>query len=274
MQRRLISLGVVGLVLAFSVPAMAEVDVYAEIDKTKTVTVIENVTITKDITVNATVEHDLDKATEAEAVVNQENLLNEACENCAEKRDLINGNAFREDAGIINANQSVGNMNNQGNVVSLSVDVEEEPPAEEPIPGDGGSALTHSQAAVEQDNGLNNVCLENILFREDEISGAAFAGADGIMNANQAAGNMNNQANAESIAGGVDGAVSLSEADLGQVNIQNTVTEGGVFGVFKSDLITDAAFAGMSGICGVNQAAGNMNNQANTLSLASDIASF
>jgi len=274
MQRRLISLGAVGLVLAFSVPAMADVDVYAEIDKTKTVTVTEDITITKDITVNVTVDRDLDKAAEAEAIVNQENLLNEACENCAEKRDQITGNAFREDAGVINVNQSVGNMNNQGNEVSLSVDVDEEPPEEEPAPGEYVGALTHSQAAVEQDNGINHVCLENILFREDEISGAAFAGTDGIINANQAAGNMNNQANAESIAVGFEAAVALSEADLGQANIANDVTEGGVFGVFKSDLITDAAFVTISGIAGVNQAAGNMNNQANTLSLASDVASY
>jgi len=271
MKKFLGSMAVAAFVFCFSLPAMAEVDVYGEVNKTKDVTITEDVTVTKTVTINVDVDVALEDASEADAVVNQDNFDNGACENCAEKRNLITDNALNGGDGIININQATGNMNNQGNVVSLSVDVgPPPPPPSTPKPG----ALTHSQAAVEQNNEFNWAHAISILFRDDEISGAAASNVSGILNINQAAGNMNNQANAEAIALGFDAVVALSEADLGQFNTCNTVSEGGWYGVYKSDSISGGAFYGASGVVGVNQAAGNVNNQTNALGMSASISNL
>jgi hypothetical protein len=271
MKRFLSSLAVAALVLLVGLPARAEVYVYGEVSKDKDVEVNEDVNIDKDIDIDVTVDVTLEKAAEADAVVNQENFDNEGCENCAEKLNLIDARAFANDDGVVNVNQATGNMNNQGNALSLSVDAGSDgDDGDEATPG----ALTHSQAAVAQDADSNTADLENIDYREDIIQGTAFIDVTGVVNVNQAAGNMNNQANAEAIALGGDSVVALSEADLGQFNTCNAVTEGGELGVYKSDYITGAAFFRFAGVAGVNQASGNMNNQTNTLSLSASIGNF
>jgi hypothetical protein len=148
MKRILISLGMAGFVLYFCLPAMAEVLVTGTVDKTKTVKVREDVCIDKTIDITATLNENLDNAAEADAVVNQDNFLNYGCENCAEKLNLISNGAYVDGAGMANVNQAVGNMSNQANMVSLSVDfiVDGED-------GDkSGISITQSQAAIGQDN--------------------------------------------------------------------------------------------------------------------------
>ena len=106
-------------------PAMADVNILVNVDKDKNILpwegydYTEYVYITKTINVTVLVTDTGEKAAEADANVNQVNASNLACENCAEKIDLIQG-AVLGNEGITNVNQSVGNMNNQGNVVSLA----------------------------------------------------------------------------------------------------------------------------------------------------------
>jgi len=73
---------------------------------------------------------------------------------------------------------------------------------------------------------------------------------------------MNNQANAVSVAVGVDPAVSLSEADLGQVNSWNSAVS-----IFSRSTATIGTI-NANGIAGVNQSSGHMNNQSNVVSVA------
>jgi hypothetical protein len=96
----------------------------------------------------------------------------------------------------------------------------------------------------------------------------------GIINVNQNAGNMNNQANSEALAVAVNLAgFALSEAALGQVNTNAGSSENGhspfgtvyEYGVEKNASMTDS-LNGNVGVGGVNQAAGNMANQANIFS--------
>ncbi len=275
MKKFIVFLGVLTLVMASSLPARADDDhdddsgvkVEVDIRKDKDVDVTETVNITKNVDIDVRVNRDLDKGAEADASLNQKNEENSGCENCAEKLDKITDNAFKGDSGLINVNQSVGNMNNQGNVLSVAIDViEEDPPQDPPTPGSG--ALTHSQAAVVQEAEENAVDMQNIIFRDDLINGQAFQWAAGVINVNQAAGNMNNQGNTEAIALGFEAAVALADVDLGQRNKENSVDEYGEYGVNKSDIITNQAFENVAGVVGVNQAAGNINNQANSLSLS------
>jgi hypothetical protein len=145
--------------------------------------------------------------------------------------------------------------------------------------------VVNSQFEVEQINQSNEVTeLENPNI-EPELGNlvsppnksAAIAGSIngnvGIVNVNQNVGNMNNQANSEAIAVAIDLAgVALSEAALGQVNGQfgdTTDTSNSVFeaGVSKSASMSNS-LNGNVGVGGVNQAAGNMANQANIFSLS------
>ncbi len=250
--------------------AFADVTVTATITKTKDKRVVETLNKVKTVNLNVLVRPTVDKFSESEAIVNQSNTDNEVCENCAEKRDTIL-NSGNSNAGVLTINQSAGNMNNQGSAISIAID-EPQPPNQTP----SGTGFAEAQASVDQRNGLgpdpeegdpailpNLVDSINILFREATIT-SSLNGNTGVVYVNQSPGNMNNQANALSIALSFDAGVALSEADLGQFNTGNTVLETNVT---KTATIT-ASVNGNRGVIGVNQAAGNMANQANVVSIA------
>jgi hypothetical protein len=252
--------------------AYAEVHVFATIDKDKDKFVFEQINKDKHVDLFVTVDVNVIKAAESDALVNQRNDFNEACENCAEKRDIIE-NSGNFNSGIVTVNQAAGNMNNQASAVSVAIDVRTTPPpgVDVPVPDPDDRGFAEAQAAADQRNHDNMVESVNLLFRDTLISGS-FNGNTGVVHVNQAAGNMANQANVLSLAAAFTPGVALSEADLGQVNTFNTVLEsdngGTVFvGVHKSATIT-ASVNGNTGIIGVNQSSGNMANQANVVSFA------
>jgi hypothetical protein len=296
--RTVLYAGVAMTALLAANSAMADVFVQAEIDKTKDITVTQRVTINKTIRLDVTVSVLPEKAAEADGIINQVNSNNEGCGNCAEKRDEIIGSIIG-DTGIVNVNQSAGNMNNQGNAVSVAVDAIKDPPTVPPPPpgqpplDPGGSGFANSQAHIEQVNGGeeeneggfedgNLVDTVNLLFRDAVISNS-INGNLGIVNVNQSAGTANNQANQVAVAISLlddddeaGGGVALAEADLGQVNAFNVVQESDsdptstsnpLLGINKSVLI-DGSINGNRGIVNVNQGAGNMANQANNVSAA------
>ena len=118
-------------------------------------------------------------------------------------------------------------------------------------------------------NKENDIDTVNILFRDAIIENSG-NNNQGLLYVNQAVGNMNNQGNALSASVSLAPGVALSEADLGQLNAHNTVFEDDVF---KTATVT-GSFNSNSGVIGVNQASGNMANQANVLSLSVTDASF
>jgi len=260
----LISLAV-SLVLGLAT-AFADVTVTATIDKTKDKTVSETLTKTKIVDLNVLVIATPDKFSESEAIINQRNFENEACENCAEKRDLLIGSGTGN-AGVLTINQAAGNMNNQGSAVSIAVDVPT-PPSETPGTETG---FAEAQASASQYNLDNLVESINIIFREARIE-SSLNDNTGVVHVNQSAGNLNNQANALSIAISFDAGVALAESDLGQFNTGNTVSESQVGAGFAQSEPKTAAITGSvngnSGVIGVNQSAGNMANQANVVSFA------
>ncbi len=237
--------------------ALADVTITATITKIKDKTVVESLDIVKDVFLNVLVDATPDKFSESDVMINQRNFRNEVCDNCAEKRDrlLSSGNS---NAGVLTINQAAGNMNNQGSAVSIAVDLPT-PPGETP----GGTGFAEAQASVSQYNLTNMIESINIIFREATIDDSLNDNT-GVVHVNQSPGNMNNQANALSIALSLDAGVALSEADLGQFNTGNTVLETNVF---KTATIT-ASVNGNTGVIGVNQSAGNMANQANIVSFA------
>ena len=264
----LMTLGLIFLI-GFSLPAAADVTVLATIDKVKLITVEENILIDKDIDIFVTVDEEADKAAEAAAIGNQTNDNNEACENCAEKKALIRDSLIGN-FGIINSNQATGNMNNQGNLVSVAVDAPEDNGN-----GNGNNedpeyyGLANAQSSVEQKSTENTIESINILFR-DAIIRDSINGNEGIVGVNQSSGNINNQMNATAIAASLEGCVALSEADLGQSTNNSTVTENDVL---KTSLISGSVLNN-TGVVFVNQTSGILGNQSNVLSLAVTLASF
>jgi hypothetical protein len=304
-MKKVLLAGVAGCALFIVNAASADVNVLANIDKTKIITVTETVHITKTVDLDAVVAVIPNKAAESTSIINQTNYNNLACGNCAEKRDeiinSIGGGTTLGNNGIINVNQASGNMNNQGNAVSVAWDLDSDPtPDQPPIPPPlttVNGSFAHAQAHVDQKNGAffvsptatavtlspNIVDAVNLLFRDAVITGSINHNT-GIVNVNQGAGNMANQANNESISVSLLtradstnlGGVALSEADLGQLNTGNRVFESDsnpstantkVLGIHKSASI-DGSISNNVGIVGVNQSAGNMSNQANNVSAA------
>ncbi len=261
--------------------ANATVDVTATITKDKDVIITEILFVSKFVILAVDVDIEADKFAESLALLNQDNSENSACENCAEKKDSI-VDSGSDNSGILSINQASGNMNNQGNVVAVAVDVRVVPPD-----GDGGpdgeqfeedTGFAEAQAAAEQINQFSSVDSINLFFRDAEIVDSINNNA-GVVHVNQSAGNMNNQGNALSMSVSFAiGGVALSEADLGQFNFFNTVLESdqvtgectaegceqaGV-GIHKSALIAGSINSN-AGIVGVNQSSGSFANQANVV---------
>jgi hypothetical protein len=173
-------------------------------------------------------------------------------------------------------------MNNQGSAVAVAVDVRipgdpTVPPSPDPLPGALGFA--EAQAGAEQVN-QDSLDKGTALFFKSGVISASLNSNTGILHANQAPGNMNNQANSVSMSVSfAPGGVALSEADLGHFNLRNKVNESGVtvgastnpgLGINKSAIITDS-ITGNAGIIGVNQAVGTFANQANVVAFAAVI---
>jgi len=308
MKKILVSSLALLFITALAMPASAFVLVFGEIDKDKNIYVDQNVEVEKYFTIDVTVGPVVGTfAAEADAVVNQDNFGNSACENCAEKVATIDLSVL-SNVGVTNVNQAVGNMNNQGNVVAVGVDFQGPPSDGGGPPAAEGDGFANSQAMTSQVTGLalypvsgtdqgrlilsppgyaqlidedgnvvttitwpgigvwpapNTINSAGILFRDAVIQSSVNENL-GITNVNQAAGQMNNQANVSAIAACLNGAVAIAEADLGQATALSYVYESDTN---KTASITSSVLLN-KGVTFVNQTSGNMANQANNLSLA------
>ena len=268
--------------------ANASVTIDVSVLKTKDVIVTETLDIEKFVFLDVFVEIEPDKFAEATVLINQVNVDNTACTNCAEKSNLIS-NSGNDNAGVININQASGNMSNQGSAVSIAVDLRTTPPGGEggePPPVSGENGFAEALAADEQVNRINTVDTVNLFFRDAEIF-ESFNNNTGIIHANQQVGNMTNQANDVAMAVSFAiGGVALTEALLGQFNSENFVFEsdasidetdsetgqalGSGIGIHRTATIRNS-ISSNAGIVGVNQSTGNMANQANKVAFAAVI---
>jgi hypothetical protein len=294
-----LGLSIMALVGAMaSTSSWAFVDVFGIISKGKNTTVLEQKQVDLNVAIFVAGDFvELDGAAEAEAIINSLNNSNFALHlpgeaESEEGKDIRTveigvdgGGALSGNRGVLAVNIDVGNMTNQANVVSVAVTA-------------SPSALTDAQAAIEQINVLNfavneggiptaaepavpddmadgedgtltaRVGVERRLAVQDSMNNN-----DGIVLLNVNAGDMNNQGNSVALAvgegpsedaAGEGGFVALSETDLGQVNTFNTVIE--------DQTISESRIVGSmnsgSGIVGINQSSGNLNNQASSVSIA------
>lgn len=293
MKKILILQGALSAAALFAIaappPALADVTVTVEVNKKKDVSVSETINIDKQVTITTAVNLNATKAAEADTIINQVNIRNEACENCAEKLDWIWG-SVTGNVGAIAINQAAGNMNNQGNAVTVGVDSREfpggngTPPPPPPDAPNGGFA--NAQSSVDQQMGVtkqntatagppvyvevpngNTINSTNILFR-DAVIEESINRNTGIVQVNQSAGNINNQGNAVTLALALSGGVALSEADLGQANAFNKVHERDV----NKNALIENSINSNAGMIEVNQTSGNFANQANVVAFGAAIA--
>lgn len=240
-------------------PAYADGDVYVTTFLGKEINQYElfyndtEVLVLAEVNVNAT------EVANSSAILNQRNEYNFACENCAEKESIIVDSASRN-VGMVSVNQATGNMNAQGTLISAAVDTEQEPPGTDERYG-----FAEATASAEQINQYNNTFATGILYRDASIDNS-FNGNDGLAYGNQAVGSMANQTNVLAAAFSLaDSGVAMSDAQLGQANADNHVTEYGT--VHRSSSIS-GSINNNTGIVGVNQSSGNMANQANIVAIA------
>jgi hypothetical protein len=260
LRNTLATLAVGAFLLVTAGSSFADVDARANVRVSKDVRIVEFIGIAKLVFIGAFVPVRAEKAAESLAVINQENEYNDACENCAEKKDLITDSVNNND-GITTVNQAGGNMNNQATAISVAFDAEE--PPGDPDPQDDPAGFAESQAVVDQENHRNDVGSIQIIFR-DALIEESINSNEGITAVNQATGNMNNQANIVSMAVSLEAGVALSEGLLGQDNHSNSNFE---FDIFKTAKIIGSVH-GNTGVTQVNQTSGNLANQANVASIS------
>lgn len=248
--------------------AMADVDFDGFVFVQKDIDIQRDIDIDKIVDIDVNVVVDVNKAAEADTLINQTNFDNYACENCAEKLDWI-GNSIIGNTGVVSVNQAAGNMNNQGNAVTIAIDQSLPIPPDDPVPDPvdpGGFA--DAEANVDQRNFDNFVDSGNIVFRTAILTNAVNLNV-GVTHVNQATGNANNQANALTAALALaDGGVALSETALGQLNTDNVVAEADVLKTAEIVLSVN----NNAGVVGVNQTSGNLGNQANVITLGAAVA--
>jgi hypothetical protein len=269
MSRKALLLSAVATSALIASNAWADVDVFGTVDKDVNIVATETLTKDKFVRFNVTITNTPVKFAESSTHFNQRNEDNTACENCAEKTDLIQnsvGTVGNGNTGITSVNQATGNNNNQATVISFAFDVPigPPPPGEPPPPPPTFSdGFAESQVAGSQHVNRNTIDTRSITFRDARIEGSINDNA-GITAVNQAAGNINNQANGISIAFAGNPGVALSDAALGQFVTSNTVGETDVS---KRAHMTGSIISNQ-GITQVNQSAGNLGNQSNVVSLA------
>lgn len=157
--------------------------------------------------------------------------------------------------GIGQANQAAGYSNNQGNIVAAALVNEKE-------------AAAMTEVKVGQGNFCNDLDA-SLTISIDKIS-CSFNAFQGIGQANQSAGSMNNQNNVVAISAGLGDScygsdlVATNDTYLTQANTRGDVK---VCFVANSNSVS-SSFNNFTGIGQVNQSAGSMNNQANIVSIA------
>ena len=280
MRKLLLSTALTLSVGAFALqsPAIADIStapggtvvVTAHIDKDKDKRVVELIAKLKVAAILVFGVFTGKSAAEADLMVDQQNKNNTVThenpsanlpagrKGSVELTATIRGSVLRN-TGIAQLNQDTGNMVNQANVLSAAVS--------------GGAVFVDSQAAAQQDNiGNTSTTIEVVpsgnFVPANAQKTALITGSinlnSGIVGVNQNVGNMNNQLNAVSLAVGLEADFALADAALGQFNTGNKVHE---FGTIRTATITGSV-NNNTGITGVNQATGNMNNQATVISFA------
>jgi hypothetical protein len=282
MKKLLVPIMVLALV-ALTVPVWASTDGVVVSEPSCNVSLDVDVTVTKDVTIKQfrddCFKTKLDVCFEPKARADAEAVKNDLNQYNTLKIDTLLWSptfsdtmsaSFNNFTGIGQSNQAAGSMNNQGNTVAVAYVSNDKTYASSLAAV--GDTIDHN--AITVNFGIGTLTQSNTMTN-------SFQGFIGIGQSNQSAGSMNNQNNAVAIAAGVGAAstpdkygytkdsgigssVAVAASELALNNTCNTFCVGGK--VSFTDTMT-GSFTGFKGIGQSNQAAGNMNNQANVVSV-------
>ncbi|MFA5183849.1 MAG: hypothetical protein WC405_21305 [Syntrophales bacterium] len=297
-MKKLLVASIVVALVALSAPLWAQtvgntttpLDQHCDVSLDGLVTFTKNVTITQTRTDTSTTttnaNFDPKARADAEAIKNDLNF-----NNCMEVGDStftdnMNG-SFTGFIGIGQSNQAAGQMNNQGNVAAVAF-VSNNDAYSSALTAVGVSNKNNDFSANHKKDGYGGYTdwwhPDCSLTQTDNMNNS-FNGFIGIGQSNQSAGSMNNQNNAVSVAAGVQddpggcrgfagdykghgSMVAMAASELAMTNSCNK---------FQLDKATftnnmNNSFNGFVGIGQSNQSAGNMNNQANVVSVAATVS--
>ncbi len=174
----------------------------------------------------------------------QGNVLRETNPNSLSSiTESVEGNS-----GLVNINQSSGNLNNQANVRAIAVS-----------PGPGAP-----QKAVARDFGvIEGNIVETSGGKKTDLIQDSLRNNTGVIGVNQSAGSLNTEHNL--LAFVVGEAVSLTEAEMAGVRSRNKIVQKG--STERVDLILDS-FGNTRGMVQITQAAGDLNVLGNTIAFS------
>jgi hypothetical protein len=266
MKKLLIAALVLGLITAFAIPALAQLDQEPDICD---VGFDVNVTKTKDITITKSVT----KTFEFEPVFLADYLLYPAwAEVEAFKCDHNEGNevvvgemagstnivgSFNSFTGIAQINQATGLLNNQGNILAAGF-------TDGAGVDDTSVGVSMVEVAVEKANLGNELSVGEISANDNIVD--SFNSFTGLAQINQASGILNNQNNVLAIAQNFNTLGLIAENDT-FLTMQNSGNEATVGEMRPSANIVDS-FNAYTGAVQVNQSPGALNNQTNIISVA------
>jgi len=198
-------------------------------------------------------------ASAGRAIQDQSLLGNRLEEYDVRSRSAIQ-DSFQDNRGIVNVNQSSGNLNNQANVRVLTL--------QDGAPG--ADAVLHELEGWGTARRQDNTLLSTGGAREARMTNS-FGGTVGIVGVNQSAGSLNQQANVLVLGLGVSleaGMASLGDSSLGEVNAGNSLTQGQAGS--RADIISDS-FLNFRGIAQVIQSSGDLNVVGNYLAVSTQV---
>jgi hypothetical protein len=223
---------------------------------------------------------------DAEAIKNDLNYNNDMQVGGSTFTDNMT-DSFNRFIGIGQSNQAAGQMNNQGNVAAVAF-VSNNDAYSSALTAVGVSNKNNEYTANKRKDGFG--CYIDwwtpaaTLTQTDNMTNS-FVGFIGIGQSNQSAGSMNNQNNAVAVAAGVQddagsphgwggdfkgggSMVAMAASELAMTNSCNK------FQIDKATFTNNmtGSFNGFVGIGQSNQSAGNMNNQANVVSVAATVS--
>jgi hypothetical protein len=269
MKKLFIASLVVGLLVAFAVPALAQstippgqdpevCDVSFDVDVLKVKNIAINKAVNKsfNFALNLTLQiAGFPQWAEVEAFKCDHNEGNEVSVS-----DIVTANnivgSFNGFIGIAQVNQASGILNNQGNILAAG------------LTGKTGDqqtfGITMVEAAVEKANVSNEVSVDSIVTT-DTIA-TSFDGFIGLAQINQASGILNNQNNVVVLGTNLDTTGLVAENDT-FLSMRNTTNEAEISNIQTTATIR-SSFNQYQGAAQVNQAPGILNNQTNIISIA------
>ena len=288
MKRSMLFLGLaVGAVGLWASAALADVFVTADITKTKDLTVDETVDVHKFVWLFTFDFIPVDASSETHVYKNQRNQFNFVEDENAQATATIDSDTGSGASGIVLINQSPGFINNQGNEVSVTYATTPGNPGYRPAPSASVTLKPAQTFAIFTDpiTGATTWKPLNCGTCEEPTSGTpSLPGTD--VAAVTTPLSITNASSAEvdhwdSVTAGV---FAHAEVSVEQINGFSPDTDSvtpeqvvqpssfaneyvNTFGATLADSI-DGAFADGSGVAGVNQAAGSLNNQNNALAAA------